>query len=98
MTPSNSEFNSREARLIGNITRNPRAHGKKEQLRAVAIIAEMPWEELSEEALIARYRSESCQATSEQALNELFRRYHAKLGRWCLAVTGDRESALDLAQ
>ena len=34
----------------------------------------------------------------EQYLNELFRRHHVKVARWCLSVTGDRESAADLAQ
>jgi len=27
-----------------------------------------------------------------------FRRHHVKVARWCLSVTGDRESAADLAQ
>jgi RNA polymerase sigma-70 factor, ECF subfamily len=69
--------------------------GKKE---AVAIIPEMRWEDLSDEALIARYRAEAGQASAEQYLNELFRRHHVKVARWCLSVTGDRESAADLAQ
>jgi RNA polymerase sigma factor (sigma-70 family) len=65
---------------------------------AVAIIPEMRWEDLSDEALIARYRAEAGQASAEQYLNELFRRHHVKVARWCLSVTGDRESAADLAQ
>jgi RNA polymerase sigma-70 factor (ECF subfamily) len=69
--------------------------GKKE---AVAIIPEMRWEDLSDESLIARYRAEAGQASAEQYLNELFRRHHVKVARWCLSVTGDRESAADLAQ
>ena len=64
----------------------------------VAIIPEMRWEDLSDEALISRYRTEAGQASGEQYLNELFRRHHVKVARWCLAVTGDRESAADLAQ
>ncbi|MGZ4854822.1 MAG: RNA polymerase sigma factor [Candidatus Angelobacter sp.] len=58
----------------------------------------MRWEELTDEALIARYRAEAGQDSAEQYLNELFRRHHVKVARWCLSVTGDRESAADLAQ
>ena len=65
---------------------------------AVVIIAGMGLEELSDEALIARYRSEAAQASSEQYLNELFRRHHVKVARWCLGFTSDRESAADLSQ
>lgn len=80
--------------------------------RSVAIIPEMRWEELSDEALIARYRAEADQGpanrvaadqvtdqvSAEEYVNELFRRHHVKVARWCLSVTGDRESAADLAQ
>ncbi len=65
---------------------------------AVAIIPQMGWQELTDEALIARYRAEAGQSQAEQYLNELFRRHHVKVARWCLSVTGDRESAADLAQ
>jgi RNA polymerase sigma-70 factor (ECF subfamily) len=65
---------------------------------AVAIIPQMAWQELTDEALIARYRAEGGQASAEQYLNELFRRHHVKVARWCYSVTGDRESAADLAQ
>jgi len=64
----------------------------------VAIIPEMRWEDLSDEALIAQYRAEADKVQAEQYLNELFRRHHVKVARWCLSVTGDRESAADLAQ
>jgi hypothetical protein len=66
--------------------------------KAVAIIPQMSWQDLTDEALIARYRAEAGQAEAEQYLNELFRRHHVKVARWCLSVTGDRESAADLAQ
>jgi RNA polymerase sigma-70 factor, ECF subfamily len=66
--------------------------------RAVAIIPQMRWEDLSDEALIARYRAEEGKAQAEECVNELFRRHHVKVARWCLSVTGDRESAADLAQ
>lgn len=68
------------------------------QHEAIAIIPKMGWQELTDEALIARYRAEAGQAQAEQYLNELFRRHHVKVARWCLSVTGDRESAADLAQ
>jgi RNA polymerase sigma-70 factor (ECF subfamily) len=66
--------------------------------QAVAIIPEMRWEDLSDEALIAQARAEADKGAAEQYLNELFRRHHVKVARWCLSVTGDRESAADLAQ
>lgn len=65
---------------------------------SIAIIPVMRWEDLSDEALIARYRSEAGSSSAEQYLNELFRRHHVKVARWCLGFTGDRESAADLAQ
>lgn len=71
--------------------------GKNRQ-PAVAIIPEMRWKELSDEALIAQARAEADKGAAEQYLNELFRRHHVKVARWCLFVTGDRESAADLAQ
>jgi RNA polymerase sigma-70 factor (ECF subfamily) len=58
----------------------------------------MSWEELSDEALIARYRDEADKQTAEQYVNELFRRHHVKVARWCLSFAPDRESAADLAQ
>lgn len=66
--------------------------------RPVAIIPAMAWEDLSDEALIAQYQAEADSSAAEQYANELFRRYHVKIARWCLSVIGDRESAADLAQ
>jgi len=57
----------------------------------------MLWESASDEELIARYRDDGT-SRSEQYVDELFRRYHTKVARWCLAFTNDRESAADLAQ
>jgi RNA polymerase sigma-70 factor (ECF subfamily) len=65
---------------------------------AVAIIPEMSWDELSDEALIAKYRDEADKQLAEQCVNELFRRHHTKVARWCLSFAPDRDSALDLAQ
>lgn len=64
----------------------------------IAIIPAMAWEELSDEALIARYRDEADKQTAEQYVNELFKRHHVKVARWCLSFAPDRESAADLAQ
>ena len=47
----------------------PRQTAREE---AVAIIPEMGWQELTDEALIARYRAEAGQAQAEQYINELF--------------------------
>jgi RNA polymerase sigma-70 factor (ECF subfamily) len=58
----------------------------------------MSWDTLTDEALISRYRAEADKAVAEQYANELFRRHHTKIARWCLGFTGDRESAADLAQ
>jgi RNA polymerase sigma factor (sigma-70 family) len=78
--------------------RNPDIFPESGNGHAVAIIPKMRSEDLTDEALIARYRAEAGQASAEQYLNELFRRHHVKVARWCLSVTGDRESAADLAQ
>jgi RNA polymerase sigma-70 factor (ECF subfamily) len=58
----------------------------------------MRWQDLPDEELISRYLAASGEPGSQQYVDELFRRYHAKVGFWCLSFTGDRESAADLAQ
>ena len=55
------------------------------------------WKESSDEELIAAYR-ERWGAAREEAVEELFRRHHSRLVRWCYRFTRDRESVLDLAQ
>jgi RNA polymerase sigma-70 factor (ECF subfamily) len=65
---------------------------------AIVIIPEMSWDELPDEALISRYRDEADKQLAEQYVNELFRRHHARVARWCLNFAPDRESAADLAQ
>jgi RNA polymerase sigma-70 factor (ECF subfamily) len=65
---------------------------------AVVIIPEMSWDELPDEALISRYRDEADKQLAEQYVNELFRRHHARVARWCLNFALNRESAADLAQ
>jgi RNA polymerase sigma-70 factor (ECF subfamily) len=99
-----SSATERSDRKTGELTLVPRVsplNGKSAEAarnEAVAIIPQMGWQELTDEALIARYRAESGEASAEQYLNELFRRHHVKVARWCFSVTGDRESATDLAQ
>lgn len=67
-------------------------------LHSVAIIPEMRWEDLTDEALVARFQAEADKSLAEQYINELFSRHHVKIARWCFSVIGDRESAADLAQ
>lgn len=56
-------------------------------------------ESLSDEELVARSRLEGLPHSRQQEfLNELFTRYHSRVAVWCLRVTGDRNSAADLAQ
>jgi len=98
VAPASIEVETSEARSSARNIPDLRVCGKKVEQSPVAIIPQMRWEELSDEELVSRYRAEAQRTSSEDALNELFRRYHAKIARWCLAVTGDRESALDLAQ
>ena len=49
----------------------------------------MHLDDLSDEQLIARSREAGDGAT--EALDVLFRRYHAKLAGWCLRFCGNRE-------
>jgi len=53
---------------------------------------------LSDEVLLERYRAHSGEAGREAWINELFGRHHRKVALWCLRMTSDRETALDLAQ
>jgi RNA polymerase sigma-70 factor (ECF subfamily) len=89
---------SGELKLVPAISPQNGISAEAASNQAVAIIPQMGWQELTDEALIARYRAEAGQAQAEQYLNELFRRHHVKVARWCFSVTGDRESAADLAQ
>ena len=64
----------------------------------VAIIGEMSLEELADEELARRYRDASDSRERELFVNELFRRNFARVARWCLRFTDDRETAADLSQ
>jgi RNA polymerase sigma-70 factor, ECF subfamily len=63
-----------------------------------AIIEAMSLEQLLDEELVAQYRSTAETGEREQYINELFRRNYARVARWCLRFTEDRERAADLAQ
>src|SRR5438477_12817640 len=54
--------------------------------------------ELSDEELIEAYRASPAGPKAEALVDELFRRYHSRVALWCFRITGDRESAADLAQ
>ncbi len=53
---------------------------------------------LSDEALVEEYFRASDSERGESALNELFGRHRVRVAAWCYRLTGDRESAADLAQ
>ncbi len=53
---------------------------------------------LTDEALLERYRAHPGEAGSDVWINELFSRHQRKVALWCLRMTSDRESALDLTQ
>jgi RNA polymerase sigma-70 factor (ECF subfamily) len=53
---------------------------------------------LTDEELLDRYRAESKPSSAQIHINELFRRHHAKVASWCLNITGDVNSASDMAQ
>lgn len=55
-------------------------------------------QELSDEDVVAKFRTEAGSPGAETWINELFQRYHSRVAAWCLRFTGDRESAADLAQ
>jgi len=52
---------------------------------------------LSDEELIDRYRAVEAQQR-ETYLNQLFERHHSRVAAWCYRMTGDVDSATDLAQ
>lgn len=64
----------------------------------VATIKDMSLEQLQDEELIAKCRGAAHINEGGPYLNELFRRNYAKVARWCLRFTDDRETAADLAQ
>ncbi|HEX5432443.1 MAG TPA: sigma-70 family RNA polymerase sigma factor [Bryobacteraceae bacterium] len=55
------------------------------------------WKEMTDEELIKACR-EGWGPSRDEAVEELFQRHHARIGRWCYRFMRDRESALDLSQ
>jgi len=73
-------------------------HRGDEAVRESAIIGPMAVDHLSDEELAQKYQSSINTAERDSYVNELFRRNYAKVARWCLRFTADRETAADLAQ
>lgn len=55
-------------------------------------------EQFTDEQLIELVQAEASSSAAEPPLNELFRRHQAKVASWCYHITGDVNSAADLAQ
>jgi len=55
-------------------------------------------DELNDEELVLAYHAQSGSPQGNGYLNELFGRHHVRVATWCYRMTGDRESAADLAQ
>src|SRR3569833_1875801 len=53
---------------------------------------------ISDKEMIERRRPERGTPKAERFHNELFQRHHAKVAGWCLRMTGEVNSATDLAQ
>src|SRR5258708_4976461 len=51
-----------------------------------------------DEELISRYFAQAPSPVAQRSLDELFQRHYGRVALWCLRLTGDRESAADLAQ
>jgi RNA polymerase sigma-70 factor (ECF subfamily) len=57
----------------------------------------MDLRELSDEALLAEYRTRPASKRTD-VVDALFARHYERVARWCLRFAGDREAAADLAQ
>ena len=53
---------------------------------------------LTDEELLARAKACPDSSRGRDFLDQLFSRYQTRVALWCLRVTGDRQSAADLAQ
>jgi RNA polymerase sigma-70 factor (ECF subfamily) len=58
----------------------------------------LPVEPVSDEELVAKYRSQPDSPAAKRSLDELFQRHQRRVALWCLRMAGNRESAADLAQ
>ncbi len=54
--------------------------------------------ELNDEELVLQYQAQSGSQQSQAFIDELFGRHHVRVAAWCYRMTGDRDSAADLAQ
>ena len=55
-------------------------------------------DEVSDEDLVDRYRAAGGSPRGDSYIGELFQRHHSRTAAWCLRMTGDVDSAADLAQ
>ena len=55
-------------------------------------------EELSDEELVERYQLQAGIPAGNVFLDQLFQRHHRRVAAWCFRMTGDVDSAADLAQ
>jgi len=53
---------------------------------------------VTDEELVSRFRSDGGPPAGNRWINALFTRYHTKVALWCYRFTGDRGMASDLAQ
>jgi RNA polymerase sigma-70 factor (ECF subfamily) len=53
---------------------------------------------LSDEELVERYRAASGSPVGQAFIDQLFNRHHSRVAAWCYRMTGDVDSAADLAQ
>src|SRR5215471_12941204 len=54
--------------------------------------------EPSDEDLLSQARAHADPGIRRELLNRLFSRCYTRIGHWCFRITGDRNSAADLAQ
>jgi RNA polymerase sigma-70 factor (ECF subfamily) len=54
--------------------------------------------DLSDEELVERYRAERGSPRGAATIDELFQRHHSRVAAWCFRMTGEVDSAADLAQ
>lgn len=54
--------------------------------------------DLSDEELVERYRAASGSTRANAFLDQLFQRHHSRVAAWCFRMTGNVDSAADLAQ
>jgi RNA polymerase sigma-70 factor, ECF subfamily len=53
---------------------------------------------VSDEELVEHYRAAGGSPGGDPFLNQLFQRHHSRVAAWCVRMTGDANSAADLAQ